>query len=94
MDTNNIGTVEYIDNSHNEDEYRIGERFEYRAGELCSVEGQEEFDAVIAQCIKEGLLGLSPEEIHALFESAEKKMQDWRQNYYEGQKPSTASETV
>ena len=80
MGTNNIGTVEDIDNRHNEDEYRIGERFEYKAGELCSVESQEEFDAIVAQCIKEGLLGLSPEEIRALFESAEKIMQDLRKN--------------
>ena len=63
MRTHKIETVKDLDEWLDSGEYQFGERFECKNGELRPVETQEEFDAVVEQCIKDRLLGLSPNDI-------------------------------
>ena len=79
MNTNKIEAIEEFNKWLDEGEYQIDERFVCKPGELRAVETQEEFESVVAQCIKEGLWGLSPEGIQAFFESTSKRTHDlWR----------------
>ena len=47
--------------------YHFGEKFNTKSGEFRAIEAREEFDAVVDMCIKENLLGLTPEDIRDLF---------------------------
>lgn len=78
MRTYKIETVKDLDEWLDSGEYQIGERFECKMGELRPVEKQEEFDAIVEQCIKDQLWGLSPNEIREFFANNEsQKLAEW-----------------
>ena len=60
---NVIETVEELEAWLNEGEYCSEEKFTWKPGDVRPVETQEEFDAIVEQCIREKLFDLSPEEI-------------------------------
>ena len=60
---NVIETVEELEAWLNEGEYCSEEKFTWKPSDVRPVETQEEFDAIVEQCIREKLFDLSPEEI-------------------------------
>lgn len=69
MKAHKMETVKDLDEWLDSGEYKFGERFECKNGELRPVETKEEFDAVVEQCIKERLWGLSPDGIREFFDN-------------------------
>ncbi|MBR0261229.1 MAG: hypothetical protein IJQ85_05485 [Selenomonadaceae bacterium] len=47
----------------NDGEYNVENKFTWKSSDVKFVDTQEEFDAIVEKCIKEGLWGLTPEGI-------------------------------